>query len=350
MRRIIVLTMIFLASTPLAGRAELDSAMDSGDRNGKLGEGTPPAQEAVTTESCEQIVKVLSAPLEEDGELRYFIHVGRAASLALLLDCPTEPPDLSIQVHHALLNGPFAVGSLMVLGAVHEYGVRTEADPLAARSWYRRLAFQLLDQPEERWDDIRARAAGLNPEIRHMSDADVETAWLAGELKSPILEKEIAAVQRLLNGPIADILAASDHLYRGSGGFPADKDAAKRILEIAARKGAPEARYALARGILDRRFPALRPTRKVRILRAQQLLIEAGEAGFVPAIELYAKLCVESRSDRGVAVAYALHEHMGGQGTDDALRRLKSSWNPVMDLDLRVARKELSRGKLPTCF
>lgn len=312
--------------------------------------GFPPTTKEETSEACPRIVEVLKAPLETTSGLRKTIYVGRAASSALMLNCPTEPPDLPIRVLHALEDGPFDTGSVLVLGAVNEYGLRTKADPAFAESWYRRLAFLLLDQPEETWEGVRARVASLNPKIRHMSDAQVEAAWKAGELKSPILEKEIAAVQRLVNGPIADILAASDHLYRGSGGFPADKNAAKRILEIAARKGAPEARYALARGILDHRFPALRPTRQVRILEAQRLLIEAGEAGFGPAIEFLANLCEESGNDRAVAVSYSLYEHMGGQRAEDAMLRLKEKWHPAMDLGLRRARKQLSRGKIPICF
>lgn len=127
--------------------------------------------------------------------------------------------------------------------------------------------------------------------------------------------------------------------------YPKSRKAAQHVLEIAARKGAPEAQLALALGILDGRYKALRPTRQVRLLTAQRLLIKAAASNFLPAIEVYADLCEKYGNSRAVPVSYALNElakEKGGQSANSALLRLKKIWHPSMNLDLQHARHEIS--------
>ena len=112
-----------------------------------------------------------------------------------------------------------------------------------------------------------------------MSEDELMAAWAAGELQSPILEDEISAAQALLSGPVAGVVAASDHFYLGSGGFPEDRKAAKRILEIAAEKGAPEAQHARAQGYFAGRFPAFGNKRKDELLEQIPFNLDQNDPG-----------------------------------------------------------------------
>lgn len=307
----------------------------------------------LTKESCPRIVAFLNTPeAGRQGFEKTFIAT-RAAYWSLYLDCPTDHPGQPVDVLHAWWHPVLGGGIALILGSVYEYGIRVDPDLDEARYWYRQAVYMYFDISEEQQDNFRLKIAGLNPILKHMTDAEIEAAWEAGELKSPIFEEEITAVQSLMDGPVADIIAASEHLYRGTNGYPRSKKVAQRILEVVSRKGVPEAQYALALGILDRRFSQLKKSRAVQFLEAQQYLREAAGANFLPAIKTYADLCEKIQAIHAQAIAYALYEVLqrkGTQVTDADLRRFKKDRGPIFDQDLHRARESISRGTILTCY
>lgn len=118
------------------------------------------------------------------------------------------------------------------LGAAYEYEVRVTRDLDEARYWYRKLAYRLVGAPEFYLKFTRQRIAQINPDYRTMSAENWSAALDKGELASGILEEELLAVQQLMNGPVSGIVRASEHLYHGTGGFPRDKEIAKKFSMI----------------------------------------------------------------------------------------------------------------------
>lgn len=306
----------------------------------------------LTKESCPQIVKRLDPPPSKLDGLREILIAAQVAHLALSLDCPTKYPSLPIQILHALQHPIFGDSAALTLGPVYEYGVRVKLDLDEARYWYRRAVFMQFNDREQDWSTGQLIAARINPKARGLTGEEFQTAWDAGELKSPIYEEEIAAVQKLMSGPVAGIIAASEHLYQGTNGYPRSKEAAQKILEIAVDKGAPEAQYALARGIIERRFQTLNMDRDTQWSEALKYMTRAAGQHYLPAVFELAKLCENEGGIISAHAAMALYQiaiQEGAQEAEASLHQLRSQWSPIMKDWIEEGIQDIEAGKALVC-
>lgn len=239
------------------------------------------------------------------------------------------------------------------LGAAYEYGVRVDRDPDEARYWYRKLAYRLIGTPEFYLKFTRHRIAQINPVYRSMSSNDWSAALDKGELASEIFEEELLAVQKLMNGPVSGIVRASEHLYHGTGGFPRDKEIAKKILYDAARDGEPEAQYAFAIALLDRRFSILGQERQFQLMQAERYLTMAVNQNHLPAILKLAEICESTTNWHNDVAAYALYRkaaHEGATGFEKQLERLRARNQLYLDSELERIERWITDGIGPTCY
>lgn len=240
------------------------------------------------------------------------------------------------------------------LGAAYEYGVRVDRDLDEARYWYRKLAYRLIGTPEFYLKFTRQRIAQINPVYRSMSSEKWSAALDKGELASEIFEEEFLAVQNLMNGPVSGIVRASEHLYHGTGGFPRDKEIAKKILYDAARDGEPEAQYAFAIALLDRRFSILGQERQFQRMQAERYLTMAVNQNHLPAILKLAEICERNDKGHNDVAALALYRIAVRQGASDAdahLERLRTRISPyILQTDLPSVERMIAEGTGPACY
>jgi TPR repeat protein len=279
---------------------------------------------------------------------------GIRASVALLvLDCPTTPVDMPVKALHEYQNISQDDSVSFMLGAAYEYGLHVQIDLDEARYWYKRFAFMTSGFSDEEIDNVRQRLFTFNPLVKKTHDEKLDAAVAEGKFTSPLFEAEVAAVRKLLSGPISGIIDASDHLYRGTGGYPQSKQASRTLLDIAAKRGAPEADFAIAIALFDHRYYYRPATRQDQLLEVQSHLRRAAAKRFVPAILELAKFCEVHEKVTGLASAMALYqfaEREGAQDIEKHLRRLQSKWTTLFDWWYEKLTEEIKAGKMPLCF
>jgi len=307
----------------------------------------------LTKEQCPQILTFLKTPETGRQGFEETIIATRAAYWALYMDCQADYPSQPVDVLHAWWSPDFGSGVALLLGSVYEYGIRVDLDLDEARYWYRQAVFMFFDLPEEQQDNLRLKIAGLNPIIKHKTDAEIELAWEAGELKSPVFEEEMAAVRSLMDGPAVEIIAASTHLYRGTNGYPRNKKAAQRILETVSRKGVPEAQYAFAMGMIERRFQTLKMGRSIQWEEAMRYMTRAAGQHYLPAVLKLAKFCENDDSITSAHSAMALYQiaaNKGAQGAEASLRQLRSKWAPIQEKWIDEEIQYIEAGITRPCY
>lgn len=302
--------------------------------------------------TCPGFVQTLkSTDWQLDG-FQKLLEGSRAAVLILARDCPTTPPYLPVQEllkYHKAQNNDFTAH---LLGLIYEYGLRVDADPEEARYWYRRFAFDMAGSDEDLLTSARRNIAAFHPHAKSLSDDAIIEAVARGELKSDLLEAEIAAVEKLMAGPAADIVAVSEHLYHGTNGFHQSTPAAKKLLYLASQKGAPEAQYALARAILDRRYYFLPMPRSIQLISVQNYLTAAAKQHYLPAVKELAAFCEKHHEELGGAFATALYlyaKREGAQDVDQHLRRLRQDSINHFDWWVERSIREIEDGRFPLC-
>lgn len=304
--------------------------------------------------TCSDLVKTLkNTDWYRDGyakQLEGLLAVG----WVLAIDCPTDPADLPVQDLLIFQDVRKNDAASFLLGAAYEYGLRVEADPEEARYWYRRYAFGAIGLTDKDFDKVRERLALFSARKQGVSEDTLDAALAKGELKSAMFEAEIAAVWKLVDGPATDIVAVSEHLYRGTGGYHQSTSAAKRILDLAAEKGAPEAQYALAKAVLERRFYMLpMMLRSDQLYRVESYLRAAAKRRYLPAIVELAEFCETHGRVDAMEVARGLYElavREGAQGVKERLRHLLEHWDPALDYFFKRREKEIERGDVPRCY
>ncbi len=273
----------------------------------------------------------------------------RASVGLLILECPTTPADMPVKALHEYQNIHQDDSVSFILGAAYEHGLHVQIDLDEARYWYKRFAFRTSGFSDEEINNVRQRLFTFNPLIKKAQDE----AFVKGEFASPLFEAEVATVRKLLSGPISGIIDASDHLYRGSDGYPQSNQASRSLLELAAKRGAPEADFAIAMAILNHRFNYRPATRQEQLLEAVSHLRHAAAKRYVPAILELAKICEVHEKITGVASAMALYqfaEREGAQDIEKHLRRLRSQWTTFLDRWHEKRTEEIKADKMPACF
>ena len=277
----------------------------------------------------------------------------RASAALLLLDCPTTPVDMPVKALHEYQNISQNDSVSFILGTAYEHGLHVQIDLDEARYWYKRFALRTSEFSEEEIDNVRQRLFTFNSIIKEIHDENIDEAFANGEFTSPLFEAEVATVRELLNGPISGIIDASDHLYRGTDGYPQSKQASRSLLELAVKRGAPEADFAMAMAIFNHRYNYRPATRQEQLLEAESHLRRAAAKRFVPAILELAKICEVHEKVTGVASAMALYqfaEREGAQGIEKHLRRLRSQWTTFLDWWYEKRTEEIKAYKMPVCF
>lgn len=186
-----------------------------------------------------------------------------------------------------------------------------------------------------------------------MSTENWAAALDKGDLASVIFEEELLAVQELMNGPVSGIVQASEHLYRGTDGFPRDMEVAKKILYDTARDGAPEAQFSFAIALLDRRFSILGQERQYQLIQAERYLMMAVNQNHLPAIHKLAEICENTTNWHNDVAAYALYRmaaREGATGFEKHLERLRARNQLYLDSELERIERWINDGIGPACY
>jgi len=272
----------------------------------------------------------------------------------LILNCPMKPMLAPIvALHRSEIPAVREIVSLS-LSAAYEYGIRVKRDLDEARYWYRKLSFGLIGRSDKFIDYVRRSIAQINPVYRSMDSKNWTTAYINGELTSKIFEEELRATRTLMNGPVSSIIAASEHLYRGTGGFPRDKEVSKKVLYDAAHKGAEEAQHAFAEAILERRFYIQGLDRRFQLSQVERYLTMAVNQNHLPAILKLAEICERNNKGRNDIAAFALYRFAARQGAPDSskhLERLRTRIPSfVLQTDLPGVERMIAEGTGPACY
>jgi len=303
---------------------------------------------AVKEQTCPELVETLNnTDWQLDGFAAQIKGLGAAVSI-LAHDCPTDPPDVPIRNLLEYHEAQEADDLSFLLGAAYEYGLRVEPDPDEARYWYRRFAFSAVGISKGELDFVRQQIAALHHRATTLSSDALDDKSTSG-----LFENAIAAVRKLMESPAVDIVAVSKHLHHGTGGFHQSTSSAKTLLYLTAKRGAPEAQYALAEAALEREFYILpMMPRSIQLLRVQGYLTDAAKQQFLPAIKELAAFCEKYREKLGPAFAMALYLYAkseGAQDVDQHLRRLRQYSDNHFDRWVERTTREISNGQFPVC-
>jgi TPR repeat protein len=302
---------------------------------------------------CPELVNLLENQSVSEQERHEEAPITVALSYHILvLGCPMRFMTTPINALHRSEISETREDVSVSLGAAYEYAVRVTRDLDEARYWYRKLAYRLVGAPEFYLKFTRQRIAQINPDYRTMSAENWSAALDKGELASGIFEEELLAVQELMNGPVSGIVRASEHLYHGTGGFPRDKEIAKKIIYDTARDGVPEAQYAFAIALLDRRFSILGQERQFQLMQAETYLMKAVSQRYLPSILRLAEICQSNEefySDLAALALYRMAEHEGASDVDAHLERLRARMPPSFESELKKIEVWIGEGKSPVC-
>ena len=293
----------------------------------------------------------MKQPINLPIQLETALPVLENASLALILECPTTPPDRPVKVLLKLIDPVIGYLGALELGAAYEFGLHVAIDPEASRRWYFRYILMNIDNTGAQWDNPRARIATFNPARRNLTEAAFSDALSAKKLAAPIFENEIARIQDLKNGRIEDLVAAIDDFANGARTNRHDVTLAGQALHHLAKSGHPEAIYALALGILEQRFEPWNRTISAIRAQAQYYFMKAAVKRYVPALLKLAELCEGSTiSTAETAIAfYQIAAEEKAQIAKDNLRRLHTKYPDAEKQWINKAMQDIKAGHLPLC-